>query len=216
MKAFAVTTANRAFWSQLYTSDFLHHVPSCSFSLNLKCLTSPKLLNWNIIHKSKTSPAWIAFNIFTKNSCTSINFEHSHYYPKAVHETQIQNLERKADFKLLFVGLSETGLAIYVTVADPELTEAQAGFILPASASAFQILKLKVYITIPDLNYYFFKGLIGASGMAQKVKLPATRYNTLSLMPSAQMVEREWTPKSVLWSSHYISTINKCKTNVKI
>lgn len=76
------------------------------------------------------------------------------------------------------MGLSETGLAIYVTVADPELTEAQAGFILPASASAFQILKLKVYITIPDLNYYFFKGLIGVSGMAQKVKLPATKYNT--------------------------------------
>lgn len=54
------------------------------------------------------------------------------------------------------MGLSETGLAIYVAVADPELTEAQAGFDLPASASAFQILKLKVYTTIPDLNYYFF------------------------------------------------------------
>ena len=63
---------------------------------------------------------------------------------------------------------------------------------------------------------FFFKGLTGASGMAQKVKLPATKYNTLSLMPSAQMVEREWTPKSVLWSSHYTPTINKCKTNVKI
>lgn len=69
---------------------------------------------------------------------------------------------------------------MYVAVADPELTEAQAGFVLPASASAFQILKLKVYTTIPDLNYYFFKGLIGVSGMAQKVKLPATKHNTLS------------------------------------
>lgn len=54
------------------------------------------------------------------------------------------------------MGLSETGLAIYVAVADPELTEAQGGFDLPASASAFQTLKLKVYTTIPDLNYYFF------------------------------------------------------------
>lgn len=34
--------------------------------------------------------------------------------------------------------------------------------------------------------------------MAQKVKLPATKHNTLCLMPWAQMVEREWTPKSVL------------------